>query len=160
MVTYLEKDKELLGLIATISVEVVLQSKNANAYALAKLASMRDAELLDAVSVEFLLEPSIKQQPEIMDLKQEPSWMHPIIAYLKNDELPKNKTKSRVLRLKVARYVIYDNKLYRRGYSMPLLKCVAPSEARYIMREIHEGICGNHARGQSLAFKTLRQGYY
>ena len=63
MVTYLEKDKELLGLIATISVEVVLQSKNANAYALAKLASMRDAELLDAVSVEFLLEPSIKQQP-------------------------------------------------------------------------------------------------
>ena len=95
-----------------------------------------------------------------MDLKQEPSWMHPIIAYLKNDELPKNKTKSRVLRLKVARYVIYDNKLYRRGYSMPLLKCVAPSEARYIMREIHEGICGNHAGGQSLAFKTLRQGYY
>ena len=28
------------------------------------------------------------------------------------------------------------------------------------MREIHEGICGNHARGQSLAFKALRQGYY
>ena len=28
------------------------------------------------------------------------------------------------------------------------------------MREIHEGICRNHAGGQSLAFKALRQGYY
>ena len=28
------------------------------------------------------------------------------------------------------------------------------------MREIHEGICGKHVKGQSLAFKTLRQGYY
>ena len=28
------------------------------------------------------------------------------------------------------------------------------------MREIHEGICGNHAGGQALAHKALRQGYY
>ena len=68
--------------------------------------------------------------------------------------------KARILRLKVACYVIYDNKLYMRGYSMPLLKCVTPSEADYLMREIHEGICGNHIGGQSLAFKALKQGYY
>ena len=43
---------------------------------------------------------------------------------------------------------------------MPLLKCVTPSEAEYIMRDIYEGICRNHARRQSLAFKTLKQGYY
>ena len=43
---------------------------------------------------------------------------------------------------------------------MPLLKCATLSEAKYIMREIHEGICGNHAGGQSLAFKALRQGYF
>ena len=43
---------------------------------------------------------------------------------------------------------------------MLLLKCVTPSEVNYIMREIHEGTCGNHAGGSSLAFKALRQGYY
>ena len=37
---------------------------------------------------------------------------------------------------------------------MPLLKCATSSEVKYIMREIHEGTCGNHARGQSLAFKA------
>ena len=64
------------------------------------------------------------------------------------------------MRLKAARYVIYDDKLHRRGYSMPLLKCVVPSEVEYIIREIHEGICENHIGEQSLAFKTLRRGYY
>ena len=43
---------------------------------------------------------------------------------------------------------------------MPLLKCVTLFEVDYIMREIHKGICGNHAGGQLLAFETLRQGYY
>ena len=86
--------------------------------------------------------------------------MDPIVAYLKTGELPENKIKVRILRLKAARYVIYDDKLYRRGYSMPLLKCVTPSELDYIMREIHKSICRNHTGGQSLTFKTLRQGYY
>ena len=43
---------------------------------------------------------------------------------------------------------------------MPLLKCTLPTETKNIMREIPEGICGNHAGGQLLAFKALRQGYY
>ena len=43
---------------------------------------------------------------------------------------------------------------------MLLLKCVTPSEANCIIREIHKGICGNHTDGQLLALKALRQGYY
>ena len=51
------------------------------------------------------------------------SWMDPIVAYLKISELPRNKTEAMILRIKTARYVIYNDKLYRRGYSMSLLKC-------------------------------------
>ena len=92
-----------------------------------------------------------------MELEQEPSWMDLIFAYLKTGESPKNKTKARIMRMKAAHNVIYDYKLYKRGYSMPLLKCVIPSKKNYVMREIHKGICGNHAGGQSIAFKALRQ---
>ena len=60
--------------------------------------------------------------------------MDSIIAYLKNGKLPENKTKARILRLNVACYVIYDDKINRRGYSMPLLKCVTPSKVNYIIR--------------------------
>ena len=65
-----------------------------------------------------------------------------------------------MLRLKVARYILYDERLYRRGFSTPLLKCVDLTEGNYILREIHEGFCGNHSGGQSLAHKVIRQGYF
>ena len=61
MVAYLEKVKELMGSISTVTIEVVPRSKNSNADALAKLVSTKDAKLLNAVSVEFLSEPNIKQ---------------------------------------------------------------------------------------------------
>ena len=108
---------------------------------------IRDSKLLNAVFIEFLAEFSKKPQPEIMELVREPSWMGPIIAYLKNDEMPKEKIEARILQLKVARYMLYDDKLYRRGYSMKLLKCVLPTKSNNIMWEIHEGTCGNHTRG-------------
>ena len=86
--------------------------------------------------------------------------MNPIVTYLKNGEQPEDKTKAQILQLKATHYVLYDDKLYKKGCSMSLLKCATPSEAKYIVREIYEGTCGNHAGGQSLAFKALRQGYY
>ena len=94
---------------------------------------------------------------EVMDLKQESLWMDPIVAYVKTSEFPRNKMEARILRMKAMCYVIYDNKLYKKGYSMSLLKCVTPSKVDYIMREIHKGIYENHTEGQSLAFKALRQ---
>ena len=114
---------------------------------MAKLSSTRDSKLLDAVSVEFLVKPSIKPKSEIIELMREPSWMDLIIAYLKNGELPEEKTEAHILQLKAAHYVLYDDKLYRKGYSMPLLECVLMEEAKNIMWEIHEGTCGNHTGG-------------
>ena len=71
--------------------------------------------------------------------------MTSIIQYLKDSVLLKDKSKARLLRLKAAWYLLYDEKLYRRGFSTPLLKCVDLKEGNYIFREIHEGTCGNHA---------------
>jgi hypothetical protein len=50
--------------------------------------------------------------------------------------------------------------LYRRGYTYPLLKCLPSTEAEYVLREIHEGMCGNHSEGRMLAHKVMRAGYY
>ena len=59
MATYLDKAKEQLSLFSIASIKVIPQSKNSNADALMKLASTNDADLLDAVSIEFLTDPSI-----------------------------------------------------------------------------------------------------
>ena len=62
MTTYLDKEKERLSLFSATSIEVILRRKNSNANALAKLASTRDVDLLEVVSVEFLDEPNIHPQ--------------------------------------------------------------------------------------------------
>ena len=50
--------------------------------------------------------------------------------------------------------------LYKQGYSLPYLRCTSSEEADYVLREIHEKTCGNHAGARSLAGKVLKAGYY
>ena len=52
------------------------------------------------------------------------------------------------------------NVLYKRGFSRPYLICLSPEEADYVMREVHERICGNHSGSRSLVHKLVRAGYY
>ena len=41
--------------------------------------------------------------------------------------------------------------LYKKGRDQILLKCVDASEAKKIVHEIHEGVCGTHASGHVMA---------
>ena len=36
--------------------------------------------------------------------------------------------------------------IIREGFSRPYLRCLIPDEAGYVMKEVHEGVCGNHSR--------------
>jgi hypothetical protein len=51
-------------------------------------------------------------------------------------------------------FILVDSKLYRRGArSGVLMKCVTREDGCDILREIHEGICGNHAASRTLVGK-------
>ncbi|KAL5581178.1 hypothetical protein UlMin_013620 [Ulmus minor] len=84
--------------------------------------------------------------------------MTPIVGYLLRGELPQDKVDARTLRIRAARYTYMAGQLYKRGFSNPLLKCVTADQGLYIMREIHEGVCGNHAGKRSLLHKIVRFG--
>ena len=43
---------------------------------------------------------------------------------------------------------------------MPYLRCVEEDEARYILKEIHEGICKDHTSSRSLVSKIIIIGYF
>lgn len=38
---------------------------------------------------------------------------------------------------------------YKRGFSQPYLRCVEEDEAKYILEEVHEGICEDHIGARS-----------
>ena len=74
--------------------------------------------------------------------------------------LPTDRNRARTLQRQAARYILVDGILYRRGYSMPLLRYISKEKAKELMKEVHKGFCGDHAGGQSLSKKILRQGYF
>ena len=42
---------------------------------------------------------------------------------------------------------------------MPYLKCVDEEEVKYILEEIHQGICGDYTGPKSLVNKAIRTSY-
>ena len=53
-----------------------------------------------------------------------------------------------------------SSQLYKRSFSLLLLKYLGLTHIDYALKEVHEEIYGNHLGGKSLAYKVLRQGYY
>ena len=97
---------------------------------------------------------------EVSPIMSEPNWMDPIWDYLVDGMLPRDPKEASKLRTRSARFTIHRGTLYKRGFSTSILKCVGKEDANYVLREVYEGICGNHIRARTLAAKTLRQWYY
>ena len=83
-----------------------------------------------------------------------------LVSYLKNDVLPNKREVARKLKVQVARFILMKDVLYKRGFSHPYVRCLGPDEADYVMREVHEGFCGNHLGSRLLAHKLIRARYY
>ena len=60
MVAYLQKAKYLLSAFSSYTIQLVLRAQNVQVDALARLASTKDTELREVITVEFLNEPSIR----------------------------------------------------------------------------------------------------
>ena len=156
MVAYLKKTKDLLAQFEKYTLQQIPRDHNSNADALAKLASAKDADTLNIVPVERLCEPSIRADETNMEIRMADTWMAPYVEYLTQGVLPTDRNKARTLQRQAARYILVDGILYQRGYSMPLLRCILKDKAKELMKEVHEGFCGDHAGGQSLSKKILR----
>ncbi|GKE32480.1 reverse transcriptase domain-containing protein, partial [Tanacetum coccineum] len=92
MVKYLKKAKSLISGFANFSISQVPRSKNKKVDALSKIASTSFAYLPKQVLVEVLKEKPI-QDEEVATLVEEegPTWMTPIIKYLKDGTLPNDR---------------------------------------------------------------------
>ena len=86
--------------------------------------------------------------------------MEPIWDYLIDGSLPDDKKEAAKIRARSARFTNHKGSVYKRGLFTPILKSIAGKDTEYVLREVHEGICGNHIGARALAVKVLIQGYY
>ena len=136
------------------------REENSQAEIQARIAAVADPKMPKSVPLQVKSSPSIEQNLEVLQIEQKCSWMDPIISYIRNEVLPPDKLQARKTKAQVSRYTMIDGVLYRMGYTLPFLRCLDEDDADYVLREVHEGICGNHSGVRSLAHKVLRQGYF
>ncbi|GJZ19671.1 reverse transcriptase domain-containing protein [Tanacetum coccineum] len=161
MIKYLEKVKALTSTFRAFSIKQVPRSKNKKADALSKMASTSFAHLSKQVLVEELKEKSVNEREVLTVVEEEgDTWMTPIHEYLTDETLPAERKKARAIKRKSQRFAIINGILYKKSFLGPWLRCVGPSQANYVLREIHEGSCSMHAGTRSVIAKALRIGYY
>lgn len=163
LVKYSDLVAELIKEFEEITFNYLPREENQLTDALATLASMFKANRETKI---MPLQMSIYEVPaHCFSIEKEPdgwSWFHDILEYVKNQKYPEqaNENDKQTIRRMIAGFVLDGNILYKRGKDQVLLRCVDAIEARKILEDVHEGICGTHANGFTMARKIMRLGYY
>uniref|UniRef100_A0A2N9IAH4 Uncharacterized protein n=1 Tax=Fagus sylvatica TaxID=28930 RepID=A0A2N9IAH4_FAGSY len=155
MQRYLHLARHQISQFREVRLSRIPREQNTEADQLAKSASSSTAD--DKIKI---VRQSSLQATEMNPVHIEVSWMTPIVSYLQGGTLLDNRHEARRLKVRASRFLMLQGTLYKRGFSLPYLRCLAPDEANYVMREIHEGICGDHSGARALQRKIVRAGYY
>ncbi|XP_059436564.1 uncharacterized protein LOC132169561 [Corylus avellana] len=107
-------------------------------------------------SIHTLARPAITDTVSISVTETVPKWQRSIREYLEQGVLPLDKKSATQVKTRAARFTIINRALYKRGFMLPLLKCISKEEGDYVLRKIHEGICGGHSGARVLALKAIR----
>ena len=130
------------------------RGENEHADHLAK-AALAEYMIIPGNVLSFVQLSPLIDSSDMQEIGFESNWTTLIVSYLKNGVLPDGKEAARKLKVQAARFVLIKDVLYKRGFSRPYLRSLGTEEADYIMREVHEGICGNHSRSRSLVHKLM-----
>ncbi|XP_076938751.1 uncharacterized protein LOC143607062 [Bidens hawaiensis] len=160
MVSYPSQAKDLVQQFTACKVVHIKRSENRPADALSKLASTSFEHLGRDVRIEVLDAPSVPQYQVLVIQAGMTSWMEPIRACLSSGILPEDKAEARKIHHKALCYQVHDGILFRKSFLSLLLRCVDAEDANYVIREIHEGICGLHAGPRMVVAKVMNAGYY
>jgi hypothetical protein len=96
----------------------------------------------------------------ILSIEEASDWRQETISYLQNGTLPSEKKSVMQLRMRAGRFTMVNGLLYKKGFTLPLLKCISTEEGNYVLWKIYEGICGSHSGARVLAHKAVRAGFY
>ncbi|XP_050248530.1 uncharacterized protein LOC126695754 [Quercus robur] len=163
MQEYLSQVKCLQSDFNLFSLSHISKSGNTHADSLATLATSSAGGLPRIILVEHLDRENevAKGMVHIHEVRVGPSWMDPIVRFLKDDTLLEEKSKAEKIRRNAPRFWLSeDHKLYKRSYLGPYLLCIRPEASELLLEELYKGICGSHTGGRSLSHRAITQGYW
>ena len=155
---YLSQVRRLQSSFEFFTLQQISRSRNTHADSLATLATFSGQGLCRVILVEYLHKPTEekKEKVQVHQIKVEPSWMDPLVLFLKEGTLLDGKEEADKVRRKASCFWLSEEKkLYKRSFFGPCLLCVHPEAMEPLLEELREGICGSHIGGRSLSHKAL-----
>jgi ribonuclease HI len=144
--SYYEECREILKSFPLVILQHIPREHNEEANRLAQSASGYK-ENQEAFATEIW--------PLGMDLAED-DWRKQIVDYLKD---PSRKV-SRKLRYKAIKFVLLDDNLFYKSFDGVLLRCLGPEEAKRMMSEVHDGICGAHQSAYRMKWVIRQAGCF
>ncbi|XP_050233028.1 uncharacterized protein LOC126681528 [Mercurialis annua] len=147
---FLNKIQELGGKWV---IEKVPRLENQEADVLAKAATVD--EKIHGVHFSVQKHSSIDNHETIFLTQPLENWMQGIAHYLMDGTLPEDRDNAYKILGQAPYYAFLDGVLYRKSFTYPWSRCLTTEEGEYVLREIHEGICGAHIAPRMLAKKAV-----
>nr|KYP35068.1 Transposon Ty3-I Gag-Pol polyprotein [Cajanus cajan] len=144
--------------LITKQIKHIPREQNVRANLLSKLASTKRPGQHKTIIQETIGAPSQDFMAISTNTQGQSTWMSDIWKYLTDGTLPDSKIEASKIKIKSAHFTIEAGDLFKKGFSTPLLKCLNPDQAQYVMDEIHRGICGMHSGARSMATRVIRAG--
>ncbi|XP_014496823.1 uncharacterized protein LOC106758406 [Vigna radiata var. radiata] len=157
LLRYYHKVSDLIKTFDTFKIIHVPKAQNSRADLLSKLTHARGNSQLTSV-IKTTLEQHLLETCTTSVIPSKADWWQDIIQLIIQQE--QGVRVSAIDSKRIAHFTFIGDDLYRCEYTTPLLKCVSSEEAKYVMQELHHGICGSHTGKRTLKAKILRAGFY
>ncbi|KAL2226151.1 UNVERIFIED_CONTAM: Retrovirus-related Pol polyprotein from transposon [Sesamum indicum] len=151
MTQYKEIIQRLMGKFDKCSVLQVPRAENDKVDALSKFGAAMDGTRDRKITALVREQSALTNRAEVQVVSEVGSWKDEIVKYLEDGTLPSDPIAAKRVKFRATRFTLLAGQLYKRKVDWPLLKCLDEEKALYVMREIHEGSCGNHSGTRSLA---------
>ena len=157
---YLSQVRHLQSSIESFSLLHIPRSGNIHADSLAMLATFMARSLTRVILIEDLCKPTeVKGKVvHVHQVRVGPNWMDPIVLFLREDILPKDKSETDKVRIKVPYFWLSEDQ--KHSFSGPYLLYIHLETSELHLEELHEGIFGSHTGGRSLSHRAITQGYW
>ena len=121
---------------AHTEIKHVPHKQNTRADVLSKLVSTRKKGGNKSSIQKSLSHPSIENPTALLDvniIRDNTYWITLVFNHLTKEELPSDQKEASATKRRACSYNLVEQKLYRRGFSIPLLKCIEETKVPHML---------------------------
>jgi len=155
LLQYYHKVVEAMKEFEEVTVHHIPRAENTRADRLSKLTEGKEKGHLKTIIRQTLMMPSTG---ECSAVDRPADWRSQFRELLRRSDAGEDMKP--IERRQALRFVIIGEDLYKRGFTVLLLKCLSEEEAGYVMNEVHNGVCGMHTSRRTMKARILQAGCY